>query len=64
MAEGGRNLEDEIMSSFFEELERDDSIPEKMVEELEQLDSRGDLTDAKAVRKITEDAIEDAHSED
>lgn len=64
MVEGGRNLEQEIMRSFFEELERTDSIPLELVEELEQLDSQGDLTDAKEVRKITEATIQDAHSED
>lgn len=64
MVEGGRNLEEEVMESFFEEVERDDSIPDGLREDLEELESREDLTDDAKVVDATREALADAHSED
>ncbi|WP_440991571.1 hypothetical protein [Haloarchaeobius baliensis] len=64
MVEGGRNLEIEILESFFEKLTNDDSIPAEVVEELERLERRGELSDATEVIESAKEVVGGAHSED
>lgn len=64
MNEGGRNLERDIMDSFFEEVDRDDSIPDDLVDELKRLERQNELADATRVIEATEEVRSDAHSED
>jgi hypothetical protein len=64
MAGGGRDLEQEIMDSFFEELERDESISSGVVSKLKNLETESQLTDADKVIAIVEEYIENEHSED
>lgn len=64
MVEGGRNLEGEILDSFFEKLSFDDSIPEELVEELKRLERRGELSEATEVIESTNEVMNGAHSED
>lgn len=64
MVEGGRNLESEIMESFFEKLSNDDSIPEELVGEIKRLERRGKLSEATEVIESAEEVMKGAHSED
>lgn len=64
MVEGGRNLENEILESFFEKLSNDDSIPEELVAELKRLERREELSEATEVIESTKEVMNSAHSED
>lgn len=64
MVEGGRNLENEILESFFEKLSNDDSIPEELVEELKRLERREELSEATEVLESAKEVMNSAHSED
>lgn len=64
MVDGGRNLEKEIMDSFFEEIRRDDSIPDDVAAELKRLENQDDLTDSSKVIRVAEEVLSDVHSED
>lgn len=64
MVEGGRNLENEILESFFEKLSNDDSIPEELVEELKRLERREELSEATEVIESAKEVMNSAHSED
>ncbi|TQQ79161.1 hypothetical protein EGH24_12265 [Halonotius terrestris] len=64
MVDGGRNLEKEIIDSFFEEVRRDDSIPDDVAAELERLENQDDLTDSSKVIRVAEEVLSDVHSED
>lgn len=64
MVEGGRNLENEILESFFEKLSNDDSIPEELVAELKRLERREELSGATEVIESTKEVMNSAHSED
>jgi hypothetical protein len=64
MVEGGRNLESEILESFFEKLSNDDSIPEELVEELKRLERRGELSEATEVIDSAKEVMNSAHSGD
>lgn len=63
MVEGGRNLEGEIMESFFEEVDRDGSIPEPILEQLKQLDDQDNLTDSSSVISVVQEGVDYAHRE-
>ena len=63
MTGGGRDLEQEIMESFFEELERDESIPSEVVSKLRNLETKSQLTDADKVIEIAQMGINDEYSE-
>jgi hypothetical protein len=60
MVEGGRNLEKEIMESFFEEVDRDDTINETTLEELKQLEEQNELTNSEAVIRIAQEEVKHA----
>lgn len=62
MVEGGRNLESEIMESFYEELGRDNSLPDDVTERLQTLARRNELTDAEKVIELIKGVIADEHS--
>ncbi|WP_092730321.1 hypothetical protein [Halopenitus persicus] len=64
MVNGGRDLENEILESFFEKLSNDDSIPDDLVEDLEQLERRGELSEATEVIENAKEVMNVAHSED
>lgn len=64
MVEGGRNLENEILESFFEKVSNDDSIPEELVEELKRLERREELSEATEVIESAKEVMNSAHSED
>lgn len=64
MVDGGRDLEKEIMDSFFEEVRRDDSIPDDVAAELERLENQDDLTDSSKVIEVAEEALSNVYSED
>jgi len=64
MVDGGRDLEKEIMDSFFEEVRRDDSIPDDVAAELERLENQDDLTDSSKVTEIAEEVLSNVYSED
>lgn len=64
MVEGGRNLESEILESFFEKLSNDDSIPEELVEELKRLERRGELSESIEVIESVKEVMNSAHSGD
>jgi len=64
MVGGGRDLEQEIMDSFFEELERDESIPSGVVSKLRNLETESQLTDADKVIAIAQEGTKNEHSED
>lgn len=64
MVEGGRNLESEILESFFEKLDNDDSIPKELVGELKRLERRGELSEATEVIESTKEVMSGVHSED
>lgn len=64
MVDGGRDLEKEIMDSFFEEVCRDDSIPDDVAAELERLENQDDLTDSSKVTEIAEEVLSNVYSED
>ena len=63
MVSGGRNLENEIMESFFEKISRDESIPDDFVEEVERIERRNELTDATEIVESAKEVMTDAHSE-
>jgi hypothetical protein len=64
MVGGGRDLEQEIMDSFFEELERDESIPSGVVSKLRNLETESQLTDADKVIAIAQEGTKNENSED
>ncbi|WP_246989544.1 hypothetical protein [Halorientalis marina] len=64
MVEGGRNLENEILESFFEKVSNDDSIPEELVEELKRLERREELSEATEVIESAKEVMNSAHTED
>jgi len=64
MVKGGRNLESEILESFFEKLSNDDSIPEEIVEEMKRLERRGDLSESTEVVESVKEVMNSVHSED
>lgn len=64
MVEGGRNLESEILESFFEKLSNDDSIPEELVEYLKRLEQKGKLSEATEVIESAKKVMNGVHSED
>lgn len=63
MVRGSRNLENEIMESFFEKVSREESIPDDLVEELERLEHRNELTDATEIVESTKEVLSNVHSE-
>lgn len=64
MVEGGRNLENEILESFFEKLSNDDTIPEELVEDLKRLERKEELSEATEVIESAKEVMDSAHSED
>lgn len=58
MVEGGRNLEQEVLETFFEEVERDDEIPEPVQRELQRLEANDQLTDAGEIIEETREALD------
>jgi hypothetical protein len=61
MVEGVRDLEKEILETFFEEIEEDEDIPESVTQELKLLEEASDLTDASKITKATRESLEDVH---
>lgn len=64
MVGGGRDLEEEIIDSFFEELERDESISTGLVSNLRNLEIESQLTDADKLIGIAQEIVDNEHSED
>jgi len=64
MVKGGRNLESEILESFFEKLSNDNSIPEEIVEGMKRLERRGDLSESTEVVGSAKEVMNSVHSED
>jgi hypothetical protein len=62
MAEGGRNLEGEILETFFEEVDRDDDIPEHVGRELRSLEENDKLTDSQQIVEATRDGLDQCTS--
>lgn len=51
------------MESFFEKVSREESIPDDLVEELERLEHRNELTDATEIVESTKEVLSNVHSE-
>lgn len=64
MSSGGRNLHDEIIDSFLEEVERDDDIPDSVVSKLRTLENEGSLTEWDEITEVVQEASMDENSHD